>query len=212
MSFFGKPFGNVGNSVSTGSPHSSQCPVVLSFPRDTSAILPKLARGEATRGTPSTWTIFPTPRDPRFGSVRPPTARPVFPSVLLPSSLYLPASGSSPTPTPSRTMKIMCFVACSRCRRKFPHECHAGWRHAPCRNVSGCRPVRNKSVFRCTCTLARGAQETSSSVPLSSARSSQREWAGRLFRIQDISNPSLTQLLSPCLQRIVALPSAPLMT
>lgn len=95
-------------------PASSQWPVVLSFPFERSIILPKLARGARAGPTPRAAAMFPSPRLSRCGSDRPPTASAVFLRVLLPSSPYTRASGSSPIPTPSRTISRIFFVIESR--------------------------------------------------------------------------------------------------
>ncbi len=102
----GKPSGYTGKGLSNITPASSQCPVVVSFPADFSAAFPYAAVGSFTAGTPSISMIFPIPIFCMFGSESPPTALATLPSVLLPSSPYLAASGNSPTPTLSRTIRI----------------------------------------------------------------------------------------------------------
>lgn len=115
----GNPDGKVGNSLSRTSPASSQCPVVLSFPRDRCAIRPKNARGVFVGRTPSIGRILPNPQASSTGSRSPPTVLAVLARVLLPSSPYRAASGSSPTPTPSRTIRstlpVLRRTPASRC-------------------------------------------------------------------------------------------------
>src|SRR5438309_86257 len=55
-------------------------------------------------GQPSKGSTLPRPRASMLGRSRPPTALATLPSVFEPSSPYVPASGSSPAPTASRTI------------------------------------------------------------------------------------------------------------
>ncbi len=111
----GNPRGNVGNSLSRIRPAISQCPVVLSFPFDTSVIRPNDASGYGAGATPFIDAMFPRPSDARLGIRKPSTACAVLTSVLLPSSPYSDASGSSPMPTPSRIMRTILAVAENFC-------------------------------------------------------------------------------------------------
>src|SRR5437879_2696492 len=99
----GKPFGKVAKPFSTTIPTISQWPVVVSFPRDISAMVPKLARGAAEAGQPAIEVRLPRPQLCSVGRCRPPTWRAMLPSVFAPSSPYSAASGSAPAPTESIT-------------------------------------------------------------------------------------------------------------
>src|SRR5687768_13557092 len=85
-------------------PIISQWPVVVSFPGESSAIAPQLARGAAEGGQPSISVMFPKPQLCRFGNASPPTRFAVLPRVLAPASPYSGASGSAPAPQESMTM------------------------------------------------------------------------------------------------------------
>src|SRR5688572_3328620 len=104
MSSGGKPWGNTGNGRSSTSPISSQWPVTESLPGEASAILPKAARGAASCGGPMRATR-PRPSD-RSAGTRSGASRAMLPSVSLPRSPYAPASGNSPAPTLSSTIRM----------------------------------------------------------------------------------------------------------
>ena len=82
----GKPLGKVGSASVVTRPAISQCPVMVSLPAEASRIAPQAPRGAAAAGTPAMAVRWPSPSAPRFGSVSPPTARAMFPSVSAPAS------------------------------------------------------------------------------------------------------------------------------
>src|SRR5262245_5396979 len=112
---FENPSGNTGNARSRTMPIISQCPVTESFPGDASAILPNAPGVRPVSDTcltpvPVSLTPLRHPRRsrPRARSVGSFSGicRSMLPIVLLPSSPYAGASGSSPMPTPSMTMTM----------------------------------------------------------------------------------------------------------
>ena len=100
----GNPCGYVGIASGVRIPISSQCPVVVSLPRDRSSSLPATAGAPGWGGHPSSGSTLPSPRASSVGRSSPPTALPTFPSVSEPSSPKSTASGSSPAPTASSTI------------------------------------------------------------------------------------------------------------
>src|SRR5438067_12255260 len=100
----GNPWGKVVNPFSRTMPTISQCPVVVSFPCETSAIVPKLARGADAGGQPAMPVRFPRPQLCSVGSVCPPTRVAMLPSVFAPASPYASASERAPAPHESITM------------------------------------------------------------------------------------------------------------
>src|SRR5262245_28983536 len=99
----GNPCGNVGNGRSSTMPIISQWPVTESLPGDASAIRPY---APINSGDPvSNATNFPSPSARNVGILSG-TRAAMLPSVLLPSSPYADASGSSPMPTLSSTMTM----------------------------------------------------------------------------------------------------------
>ena len=99
----GKPSGKSARPSFRTIPIISQCPVMVSFPRDRSAIRPWNALGNGSGGTPAMAVRWPSPILPITGTARPPTARLVFPMVSEPTSPYSRASGSAPHPALSAT-------------------------------------------------------------------------------------------------------------
>ena len=100
----GNPCGKVVKPFSRMTPTISQWPVVVSFPADRSAIVPKLARGAEAGGQPAMVVRFPRPHVWSVGSFSPPTRVAVLPSVFAPASPYAAASGRAPAPQESITM------------------------------------------------------------------------------------------------------------
>ena len=102
----GNPFGNTGNGRSSTMPIISQWPVTESFPGDASAIRPD-RRGRRRRRRRTRRCAATRPSPARAASA--PAAescRAMLPSVSLPSSPYVDASGNSPMPTLSSTMTM----------------------------------------------------------------------------------------------------------
>src|SRR5262245_28862178 len=101
----GNPLGNTGNGRSSTSPMSSQWPVTESLPGDDSAIRPNAPSGVPCKDDAGRLTRRSSPRRRSVGTRRP-TLLAMFPTVLLPSSPYSAASGNSPMPTLSRTIRM----------------------------------------------------------------------------------------------------------
>ena len=85
-------------------PASSQCPVTESFPGERSAMRPNAPSGVSTGAIPCTRATRGRPSERSAGSCSG-TRREMLPSVSLPRSPYASASGSSPTPTLSSTVR-----------------------------------------------------------------------------------------------------------
>ena len=103
MNSFGNPSGNVGNARVTRTPAISQCPEVVSFPLLTSRARPQAPATGPSQAYPVVW-IFPSPIPAMFGSSGRHAAI-TCPSVLDPASPYSAASGASPAPTASSTVR-----------------------------------------------------------------------------------------------------------
>ena len=82
----GKPSGKVRKGVSSRSPASSQWPVAVSLPADSSVSLPNAPRACFAGATPSSGRMLPSPSSARVGQSAPPAARAMWPRVLDPAS------------------------------------------------------------------------------------------------------------------------------
>src|SRR4029079_1209787 len=87
-------------------PAISQWPVVVSFPFDARAHLPNDPIGAWTDGTPLSGRILPRPRDCRLGKLTFRDAS-ICPKVSAPASPQSAASGISPMPALSSTIRQM---------------------------------------------------------------------------------------------------------
>ena len=105
-----KPSGKTGNGRSSTRPIISQWPVTESFPGDASRIRPNAPSGVARAPFSPIFATAASPSERSVGTSSS-TCRARFPRVSLPSSPYRAASGSSPTPTPSRTITIARGIA-----------------------------------------------------------------------------------------------------
>src|SRR5437879_5727722 len=105
-------------------PTISQWPVVVSFPGEASAQRPKAAPGVNTGSTPASGLILPRPSFARFGIVSG-RFRAMLPSVSLPVSPYLAASGISPIPALSNTIQMTRPNIHSECSIRRVPEAHA---------------------------------------------------------------------------------------
>ena len=108
----GNPFGKVGIGFLEINPAISQCPVVVSLPADCSVILANTPSGAAYGVFAVTPSILNNPSFSIFGMENSGLFATV-PRVLLPSSPYFAASGISPIPKLSRTIKNTRFICCS---------------------------------------------------------------------------------------------------
>ena len=105
----GKPSGYVGIGCSPTTPASSQCPVVVSLPRELSRKRAKAPRGAGTRSAAaSAASLMPSteksPSEARCGAEKP-SERTRLRSVLHAPSPKSAASGAAPTPRLSSTMR-----------------------------------------------------------------------------------------------------------
>ena len=106
----GNPSGYTGNGSGEYIPAISQCPIVVSFPADTSASFPKHPMGLSQRSRLCAPSILPIPSFTILGILRPPLASAVCPNVSAPSSPNLAASLASPIPTLSKTIHIILLI------------------------------------------------------------------------------------------------------
>ena len=104
MTSKGKPSGYVGMGLSEIIPLISQCPVVVSFPRLSSRRRAIVAQGFLTDVTEETPSIFPKPSVVKFGIFSFPVAAMLL-SVFAPTSPKSQASGASPIPKESSTIR-----------------------------------------------------------------------------------------------------------
>ena len=107
----GKPCGYVGSGLGESRPASSQWPMVVSFPFDDSVRRANEPCGSAAAGRQETPSMLNRPSFRRFGTAQQALAQ-TEASVSLPASPKSAASGASPTPRLSRTIKKMRLTGC----------------------------------------------------------------------------------------------------
>ena len=153
----GKPAGYVGIGCSPTTPASSQCPVVVSLPRELSRRRAKAPRGTVTRSAAaSAASLMPSteksPSEARCGAENP-SERTRLSSVLHAPSPKSAASGAAPTPRLSSTMRNTRLIFFKALR---PFPCVRSTRGRGCRGSRGFRRRRPSESSRGSAPRARG--------------------------------------------------------